>query len=74
MPTLYWCGSEYVARSAITSGSKTATSARMPSAMTPMSSRPSQRAGIEVIFMTASSRVITPSSRTYLASTRGNAP
>ena len=38
MPTEYWWGSVYVARSAMTSGSKTATSASMPSAITPRSS------------------------------------
>ena len=60
--------------SRICSGSNTRRSAAIPGAMKPRSCKPSRCAAMEDILRTASSRLRTLSSLTYLAITRGKAP
>src|SRR5688572_9007413 len=74
MPTEYWCGFANVARSAIVFGSKTTTSANIPTLRNPRRSNPRFVAGRPVKRRIASASVITFSSRTYLPNRRAKLP
>ena len=74
MPTESWCGFSNVALSAIVAGSNTRMSAFIPSLRRPRSAIESRVATAEVALRTASSSVITCSSRTYLPSRRVKFP